>query len=46
LEKFILEYPGSIPVIIDLKAGEKLLSAESTDEIITNKGGRTAIQTR
>ncbi len=29
LEKFILQYPGSIPILIDLAAGKELLSAES-----------------
>ena len=36
LEKFILKYPGSIPILIDLEAGKELLSAESIDSVIVN----------
>ena len=36
LEKFILKYPGSIPLLIDMDAAEKLLSAEAADMVIVD----------
>jgi predicted RecB family endonuclease len=36
LEKFNLKYPGSIPMLIDIEAGRKLLSAELIDSLIVN----------
>ena len=36
LEKFILKYPDTIPILIDQKAGQELLLAESIDSVIVN----------
>jgi predicted AAA+ superfamily ATPase len=46
LEKFILKYPDSIPLLIDQQAGKALLLAESVDATITNQRGRPEIQNR
>jgi len=46
LEKFILKYPGAVPLLIEMEMGKELLSAESVDKIITNQGGRPATRNR
>jgi len=38
LEKFLMQYPGSIPLLIDLEAGKELLSAESIDMVVAALG--------
>ncbi len=38
LEKFLMQYPGSIPLLIDLEAGKELLTAESIDMVVAALG--------
>ena len=37
LEKFIQQYPGSIPMLIDWDRGKRILEAESVDDEIFNE---------